>query len=260
MQVCLLLNGTRLPRWQAAAVEYLLDVTDTTVVAVLYNDTERDRSVRETALRALELREWAIVGELNDRLTPDVQTERVHVEEILDRASLTERTVEPTVVDGWKQRIPAAVAHDLGERADVAIRFGFGFLTGPILTAFDHGVLSYHHGDYRSYRGQPMGFWEFLHDEAVAGITVQQLTDELDAGNVAAFREVAIDDLHTWEAIRRRLFAASEPLLASAIETIQTGAVQTPTERGELYTHPTGLSVLRFAVKNALGHLSGASD
>ena len=117
----------------------------------------------------------------------------MRIDSVVETESVDERSVEPAIVDGWKQRIPSEHAAYIGERADVVIRFGFGFLVGDVLSAPEHGVLSFHHGDITRYRGQPMGFWEFVQDEPVAGITVQQLTEELDAGTIAAFRAVTIE-------------------------------------------------------------------
>lgn len=254
LRVCLLLDGPMLPRWQADALSRLLAERDVVVTTVVYDDSDA-RTVGEALGAAIELREWAVVGTLNELLFGTARGEYVPLESVLDLDSVTERSVVPAAVDGWKQRLPAEPVEAAAAESDVAIRFGFGFITGPVLTAFDHGVLSYHHGDLRTYRGQPMGFWEFVHGEETAGVTVQQLTDELDAGRVAALRTVDIADARTWKAVKRRLLAASEPLLAEAVRNLQHGRLRDPEELGSIYTHPTGIDVVRFAVKNAMGHV-----
>lgn len=70
------------------------------------------------------------------------------------------------------------------EKFDVLIRCGSGILRGPILDAARLGVLSFHHGDNRVYRGGPAGFWEVLHRAEQTGFIIQKLTEDLDAGEV----------------------------------------------------------------------------
>lgn len=67
---------------------------------------------------------------------------------------------------------------------DVLVRCGSGILRGPILTAAKFGILSFHHGDNRINRGYPAGFWEVYHRKSSTGFVIQQLTEELDGGNV----------------------------------------------------------------------------
>lgn len=59
-----------------------------------------------------------------------------------------------------------------------------GILRGKILNAAKHGILSFHHGDNRSNRGGPAGWWEVVLKEVTTGFTLQILTDELDGGDV----------------------------------------------------------------------------
>lgn len=67
---------------------------------------------------------------------------------------------------------------------DVLIRCGSGILRGEILNAARHGILSFHHADNRINRGGPPCFWEVYCRQAHTGFIIQQLTEELDGGNV----------------------------------------------------------------------------
>jgi hypothetical protein len=67
---------------------------------------------------------------------------------------------------------------------DVLIRCGSGILRGDILTAAKHGIISFHHADNKINRGGPPGFWEVYNQEESTGFIIQQLTEELDGGNV----------------------------------------------------------------------------
>jgi hypothetical protein len=70
------------------------------------------------------------------------------------------------------------------EHFDVLIRCGSGILRGDILTSAKFGIISFHHGDNRINRGGPAGFWEVYFKQDRTGFIIQQLTEELDGGNV----------------------------------------------------------------------------
>lgn len=257
LRICLLCNGETLPRWQARSLSHLLENADVAVTTIVYNEYEETRDPLETLRRGIELREWSLVAVLMTVFgRPTPLTDPVRIDSIVETESVEAHSVEPEIVDGWKQRIPTEQAVSIGDRSDVAIRFGFGFLVGDVLSAPEYGVLSFHHGDITRYRGQPMGFWEFVQDEPVAGITVQQLTEELDAGTIAGFRAVPIEDLRTWWAVKRRLFAESAELLTEAVRNVQEDDVEEPPRLGSLYSHPKGAPVLKYVVKNSTGYVT----
>ena len=72
---------------------------------------------------------------------------------------------------------------------------GFGIVKEPLLSAVSEGILSYHHGDMRKYRGQPAGFWELYHGEKEMGVTVQRISAGLDNGT--PIKEITIPVLNT---------------------------------------------------------------
>ena len=67
---------------------------------------------------------------------------------------------------------------------DIILRHEFGIIRGPILKAARYGIWSYHHADNAINRGGPPGFWEIVLKEPYCGVTLQQLTPELDGGLV----------------------------------------------------------------------------
>jgi hypothetical protein len=67
---------------------------------------------------------------------------------------------------------------------DVLVRCGSGILHGEILQSTRFGIISFHHADNRINRGDPPGFWEVYLKQDSTGFTIQQLTEELDGGNV----------------------------------------------------------------------------
>jgi len=257
LRVCLLVNDSTIAHWQANALSLLFEETNAELGAVVYNEYEEERSRLDLVKRAIELREWTLVAVLHRLFGRDTpQSEPVELDDVLELDGVNEYYVEPDIVDGWQQRIPEDSVEKVAAECDVAIRFGFGFLVGPILEAFEYGVLSYHHGDLRKYRGQPMGFWEFVNGEEEAGVTVQRLNEKLDAGEIAALKQINIDDLHTWHSIRCRLLRESDDMLVRAFNEIEAGETYTPEREGSLYTIPKGVPVLEYAIRNTIGYIN----
>lgn len=134
--------------------------------------------------------------------------------------------------------LPDHVLARIAER-DVAVHVGVGVLTGDVLSAPTHGVLSYHHGDLRRYRGVITHFWNYLDRVETGGVTVQRLTEELDAGEIVAETSVRLDDAVTWSEVESRKHRAGVPLLAEAVRNVEDPDTQ-PTvldesELGRMY-------------------------
>lgn len=154
---------------------------------------------------------------------------------------------EPIPADGLGNELPSAAVSALTE-VDIAIRFGFGIIKGNALTAPKYGMLSYHHGDLREYRGRPAGFHEFTRREPTAGVTVQRLNESLDGGAIAAFTEVEIDDALSWSEVLDKLYQVSPTLLPMAVQNCveNTTTLSEPESVGELYTMPSNSQTLQY--------------
>jgi hypothetical protein len=126
------------------------------------------------------------------------------------------------VADGPGVRFPDEAVDRIGA-ADIAFQNGVGILKGDVLTAPEHGVLSYHHGDIRRYRGVYTHLWNYLDRVATGGVTLLQLTEALDAGAIAAEREVDLADCLTWSELEGRKHRAGVPLVADAVQRFDAG-------------------------------------
>ncbi len=260
-RVCLLTAGATLPAWAATAVERMVAETSAEITLVVEDTATTERSPVDALRRVVELREWGVVAAAMELFGDELASEApVPVRRIEGVADADWVTCDPVVVDGWKNRLTEPAADRMAD-TDVAVRFGFGFLVGDALTAPEEGVLSFHHGDFREYRGQPMGFWEFVHGRETAGVTVQRINETLDGGEVVVSRRVDVADAPTWGTVRRRLFDASEGLLAESIRRLGRDDFEPETlaeaELGELYTHPRGRPVFTYLGKTARGVLFG---
>jgi folate-dependent phosphoribosylglycinamide formyltransferase PurN len=122
------------------------------------------------------------------------------------------------------------------------VRTGFGILAEPILSIAPEGVISFHHGNIRRYRGIPPAFWELYNGEQDMGVTVQILAEKLDAGRIVHEISVPIHPTDSWRALDERACTQSEPMMLEACLRLLDDSfepVEVPEdELGPLYTLP----------------------
>jgi len=117
---------------------------------------------------------------------------------------------------------------------------GFGIIREPLLSLCPQGILSYHHGDMRKYRGMPPGWWELYHGEREMGITVQKLAAGLDCGVPIEEKRIPIYPNDTVATLQARLYTEDEDMLYVALRKVSNPDF-TPTvirEFGRVYTLP----------------------
>ena len=103
-------------------------------------------------------------------------------------------TVKPRCTQFSDRFEQSDVQQIIEHKLDVLLRLGFRILRGEILRRLTCGVWSFHHGDSRTNRGGPPGFWEVMEATPTTGSVLQQLTEELDGGPVIC-RSAAATDL-----------------------------------------------------------------
>lgn len=245
-------------RWAACSLRTMVQEENVTISHIVIDSSTSSNNGTFASLPITEILErglWAIPYGYHLKLNrPDylkVESFNSH-EPWLGTPEIIE--CEPEPFEGLGQRLPKEVTNKIASEVDVVIRRGFGILKGEILTAPEHGVLSFHHGDIRKYRGRPPAVWEWLNGEPVVGATLQQLTPELDGGRIIVEKHVDIRDADSWQEAKRRSFVASEDMLATAVRRLQDPEFEptTPDSLGELYTDPGALETLRVVIRNIL--------
>ncbi|MFC6758187.1 MULTISPECIES: formyltransferase family protein [Haloarcula] len=257
LSTTLLVNSPTLPRWQRDALQRMVSETDAEITTVVLRDSVSRRDgladyVRDARNRFSEYPLWSLVG-VARTVTPDPAYKRqVPITTIAGVASAEWIHCRPVPADGLGNELPAETVERIADEADLAVRFGFGILKGEVLEAPTHGVLSYHFGDIRRYRGRPGGFWEFLADEDRIGVTVQRLSETLDGGRIVVLEHVDIDDTDTYQCIRKRCVDVARGLLTESVERLADPAFTPtpPTETGKLQTLPRGGAVMAYLLKN----------
>lgn len=195
----------------------------------------------------------AATRELSIRRSDASFIDRTPIDAIDVLDGTTRVSCSPVHRDDYGVELPDRVVGEYCVDLDVLVRFGFGIVRGAVLDAPRFGVLSYHHGDVRRYRGRPAVFWEFMNDEPQVGVTLQRLTDDLDGGGIVALRTFVRREHDTYADIFTRVYEGSTDLLAEATESIRRWEFdpELPDELGELYTMPGWRTTTRFLLKSA---------
>jgi hypothetical protein len=253
--------------WKKDAIETLTNESDVNIsVVILPKSVETsephssglDRFVSNLRTFLIEKKAWgwywagrAGIRKLVGRSYPQHRQRRNHIDDIPALADAEQIRCEPIATDGFGVKLPEEAVSAL-EQTDFAVRFAFGFIKGDSLTAPTYGVLSFHHGDIRTYRGKPAGFWEFMNNESEIGITLQRITETLDGGEVVVSKSLEIPQNATWQDLERLVFTESDDILVTAVNSIadQTTSPDNIDELGPVYTNPTFFVLFRYLIKN----------
>jgi methionyl-tRNA formyltransferase len=150
------------------------------------------------------------------------------------------RAVECAVVEDLYS--DATISFIRGTRPGCLFRTGFGIIREPILSLAPAGVISFHHGDMRKYRGQPVGFWELYHRESEIRVCVQLLNERLDAGRIVVEQTFPIHQSDSWSSVERRAFEGSPHMVREACLRLDSPSFVPETipeaQLGKLYTTP----------------------
>lgn len=117
---------------------------------------------------------------------------------------------------------------------------GFGIVREPLLSVAHKGILSYHHGNMRKYRGQPVAFWELYNNEKEMGVTVQILSNGIDKGIPVQEKIIDIYPNDNVASLRNRAFSQSVDMMYNALCKMADDKYEPPkiNDFGKNYTIP----------------------
>ncbi|WP_206537603.1 hypothetical protein [Natronolimnohabitans innermongolicus] len=124
--------------------------------------------------------------------------------------------------DGAWKTLPDETVETLGQRCDVVLRFGFGLIKGDVLTAPEHGVLSVHGSDIRKSRGMGPQI-AFLHDNEHVTVTLQQLSEEIDAGSIVEMTSTDVPTHATYDDVSGEILRLSSAVYADGVRNLRDG-------------------------------------
>lgn len=117
---------------------------------------------------------------------------------------------------------------------------GYGIIKEPLLKVTPIGVLSYHHGNMRKYRGMPPALWELYNNEKEMGVTVQILSPGLDNGIPIEEKTIDIRKNDSLKKLQNRAFEQSVDMLYKALKNLSNKEFtpQRIDNFGKVYTLP----------------------
>ena len=195
LRIGLLLDGATSPRFTARVIEDIAKSNFARLELVVHNMHATRPSPPRAPLPA------RLVRLLRNSQTRKLLLYSVYLRKDAGRAPVDDDPLAPVdcapllagvdtielepIVKGFTHRFPPeSIERIQGKQLDVILRFGFNILRGDILKVARYGVWSLHHGDNDYFRGGPPYFWELYEGAPVSGVTLQILTEELDAGVV----------------------------------------------------------------------------
>lgn len=181
LRIGIMCRGTTVPAWQAAAISELMEVDGVDIVLLIVDARRHRRSIAiSSTLKDRRRLLWNLFNKGHVERRSRASRATAMPTELSEISALS---VNPERVERYKERFDDSDIELIrGYELDVVLRFGFGILTGDILTTPRYGIWSFHHGDERSYRGRPPAFWELYEDQDVVGSVLQLLTERLDGG------------------------------------------------------------------------------
>ncbi|MCT4639879.1 MAG: formyltransferase family protein [Bacteroidales bacterium] len=128
---------------------------------------------------------------------------------------------------------------------------GYGIIKPKLLNITKFGVLSYHHGNMRKYRGMPPAFWELYNNEKEVGITVQVLAEGLDCGIPITEKTININKKDSYSSIKKDLKEISVDMMYTSLKKLLDSnfVPEKITTFGKVYTLPNLRQWLIFNIK-----------
>ena len=128
---------------------------------------------------------------------------------------------------------------------------GYNIIKEPVLGLTPMGVLSYHHGNMRKYRGMPPGLWELYNGEKEMGITVQLLAPGLDCGIPIVEKSIAIKPDDNFHKLRNSAMNESTTMMLDALKKLSDkNFIPAKIEKfGKVYTLPNFRQWLLLNIK-----------
>ncbi len=125
------------------------------------------------------------------------------------------------------EKLDAAFREELARYGcEYAIVVAYGkILPTKLIESFPLGVLNIHYSLLPKYRGASPVEAALRNGDAVTGVAIQRMVFELDAGDLLALREVAIEPTETTRELRPRLITEGARLLADTLPAFEAGTI-----------------------------------
>lgn len=121
--------------------------------------------------------------------------------------------------------------------ADVFVVCAFGqILSKEILEMPKYGCINIHASLLPMYRGAAPIQWAILNGEKEAGVTIMQMDEGLDTGDMLLSDKIAIEDTDTADILHDKLSEMGSNLIVEALSKLEKGELErTPQPEGPLF-------------------------
>lgn len=109
-------------------------------------------------------------------------------------------------------------------KPDLIVVVAFGrLLPGPLINLPQHGTINVHASLLPKYRGAAPIQWSIINNEAETGVTIMQMDEGLDTGDILLPGAVPIEADDTAESLSAKLSELGGKLIIEAIERLKNG-------------------------------------
>lgn len=121
-------------------------------------------------------------------------------------------------------RDPEAIEELRKYEADVIVVVAFGqILPREVLELTRYGCINVHASLLPKYRGAAPIQWAVIDGEKVSGVTIMQMDEGLDTGDMICRKEIPLDEKETGGSLHDKLSAAGARLCVEALREIEEG-------------------------------------
>lgn len=125
-----------------------------------------------------------------------------------------------------------------GYEADIFVVAAFGqILSEEILSMPKYGCVNIHASLLPKYRGAGPIQWAIINGEKITGVTIMQMDQGIDTGDMLMKKEVAIEDRETGDSLHDKLAHVGAGLIVEALSKIESGSITPVKQREEEASH-----------------------
>lgn len=141
---------------------------------------------------------------------------------------------------------------------DIIVVVAYGCIIPPqLLHVAPYGCINLHVSLLPKYRGSAPIQWAVLNGDLRTGVSIMQLDEGLDTGDVLMVEPVAIDPEETSGQLFDRVSAVGAKTLVTALEKLQAGELQPEPQQHDLATvaPPLTKDMARFTFDESAAHI-----
>ena len=149
-------------------------------------------------------------------------------------------------------KVNSAAMHEILDRYRTGLLISIScpqIIRKKLLERFEHGGLNVHSSPLPRYRGLMPAFWLLFHDERETAVTVHDMAEKLDNGDIRLQQPIPIHADDTWNSLVTRTKTAAGRALVEAVEQLDKGELPrraNPDDASTYFSFPTANDAREF--------------